>query len=106
MDCTATCTPADGSDTAEAPTEDWSALIAELTDVHDMSQSQIAAYCDCGQTTISDLLRRDTKDPRWRIGERLRALRSAKRREAAEKSVSTPAPGGGAGAGLAAAAGG
>lgn len=71
-----------------------------------MSQQQIAGHCQCGQTTISDLVRRDTKDPRHRIGEALRELRAAKRREAAEKAVAAPAPGVGAAGGMSAAAGG
>lgn len=87
MDCTAIAGPTEATTFSGVPLEDWSALVMELTDVHGMSQRQIAGYCVCGQSAISELARGETKDPRHRIGEALRALRVLKRREASEKAV-------------------
>jgi predicted transcriptional regulator len=94
MDCTATAAPPDDLD---APLEDWSALVTELSDQHGMSQREIGAFCGCGQTAISELARKVTNDPRHRIGERLKDLRTAKRSEAAKKAVAPAAPSIGAG---------
>ena len=52
---------------------DWKLLIAELR-AHGLSQPQIAAACDCGQATISDLASGKTDDPRHSLGQALRAL--------------------------------
>lgn len=105
MDCTATPPPSTVPGDPKAPLEDWSALIAELVG-YGLSQQEIAAHCHCGQPAISDLARGETKDPRHRVGERLRALRTTKRSEAAKKTVAAALPSGGAAGGLAIAAGG
>lgn len=99
MDCTAIPPVAGAALPTGEPLEDWGALISELLDNHGMSQPQIAAFCHCSQSTVSDLARGETKDPRHRIGEALRALRMLKRREAAEKAVPLAAPANGADAG-------
>ncbi len=51
----------------------WKSLIADLL-ANGLSQPQIAVICECGQATISDLARGDTKDPRDSLGQALRAL--------------------------------
>jgi hypothetical protein len=92
MACTATSATADAPAPRNAPLEDWSALVTELTEKHGMSQREIATFCSCGQSAVSELARRVTTDPRHRIGEALKALRAAKRLQAAQKSVSPAAP--------------
>lgn len=42
---------------------------------------QIAAICDCGQTTISDLLKGTTTDPKFALGQQLIVLSKASDRE-------------------------
>lgn len=54
---------------------DWKLLIAELRD-GGLSQPQIAALCNCAQATISDLASGTTREPRWPLGQALRALRA------------------------------
>lgn len=39
-----------------------------------LTQSQIATACGCGQSTISELYRGFTQDPRWSLGQSLLAL--------------------------------
>lgn len=51
----------------------WKNLIADLQ-ARGLSQPQIAAACECGQATISDLARGRTEDPRDSLGQALRAL--------------------------------
>ena len=51
----------------------WSNVISELQ-AAGWSQPQIAAECGCAQSTISDLARGSTKDPRYTIGEKLKQL--------------------------------
>lgn len=57
---------------------DWKLLIAELQSL-EMTQAQIAAACNCGQSTVSELAKGVTKDPRHSIGEALRKLLLEKR---------------------------
>ena len=52
---------------------DWKSLIADLQR-HGYTQPQIAAVCGCGQATISDLAKGNTKEPRHSLGEALRRL--------------------------------
>jgi transcriptional regulator with XRE-family HTH domain len=61
---------------------DWKTLIAELIAMG-MTQPEIAARCGCGQTTISELYRGVTHEPRHSLGEKLRKLHTSKRRGAA-----------------------
>ena len=76
---------------------DWTALISELQSLG-MTQQQMASNCRCGQSTISELAKGVTKDPRHSIGQALLRLLEAKRREAAEKGIAPPAPAAGASA--------
>ena len=52
---------------------DWKLLIADLR-AHGLSQPQIAARCNCGQATISDIASGKTTDPRHSLGQALREL--------------------------------
>lgn len=54
----------------------WKSLIADLR-AKGMSQPQIAAACNCGQATISDLASGKTDDPRYSLGQALQALHVA-----------------------------
>lgn len=75
---------------------DWKLLIAELQGFG-LSQGAIAGECGCGQSTISELAKGVTKDPRHSIGEKLRQLAKTKREEAAaadaEQDSGAPATG-------------
>lgn len=46
----------------------WPQIINALVDDAGLTQPEIAKLCDCGQSTISDLLRGNTKDPRTSTG--------------------------------------
>lgn len=61
---------------------DWVSFMAELQGFG-LSQQEIAEWCGCGQSTISDLARGDAKDPRDSLGQRLRTLMLMKRAERA-----------------------
>jgi transcriptional regulator with XRE-family HTH domain len=52
---------------------DWKQLIAEIQ-ARGLSQQQIATKCKCTQSTISDLASGTTGQPRYSLGEALRAL--------------------------------
>jgi hypothetical protein len=52
---------------------DWTKLLSAIV-ASGMSQPQVAAACQCGQSTISFVLRGLTKDPRSSLGFRLIAL--------------------------------
>jgi transcriptional regulator with XRE-family HTH domain len=52
---------------------DWTKLIAEIQE-RGLSQPQIAAKCECAQSTVSDLASGTTKEPRHSLGEALKAL--------------------------------
>lgn len=56
----------------------------EITDA-EFTQQDIAAYCECGQSTISDLFRGVTKQPSYQVGERLVAMRNGIEKKAAPK---------------------
>jgi transcriptional regulator with XRE-family HTH domain len=62
---------------------DWKLLIAELQK-RGFTQPEIAARCDCGQATISDLASGNTKEPRHSLGESLRRLHKSKARPKAK----------------------
>jgi hypothetical protein len=49
-------------------TINWSEIIGELVERGGLTQPEIAKLCDCGQSTISDLLRGNTLDPRTSTG--------------------------------------
>lgn len=51
----------------------WPTIIRGLTDAG-LTQPDIARLCGCGQSTISDLLRGTTNDPRTSTGLRLLGL--------------------------------
>lgn len=63
---------------------DWTKLIAEIQKCG-LSQPQIAAKCECAQSTISDLASGTTKEPRHSLGEALRALHYEKISEKANR---------------------
>lgn len=63
---------------------DWKKLISEIIE-SGLTQVEIAKVVACGQTTISELLRGETKDPRSSVGLALIAL--AKARGVAVKEV-------------------
>jgi len=52
---------------------DWKSAIASLQG-RGLTQPQIAAWCGCGQSTISELAVGRTKDPRDSTGQALRSL--------------------------------
>jgi len=58
----------------------WSQLISSIQK-RGLSQTQIAEICDCGQVTISDLLKGTTKEPRFTLGQKLIVLSRASGRE-------------------------
>lgn len=60
---------------------DWKNLIAELI-ANGMTQPEIAARCGCGQTTVSELARGVTTEPRYTLGEKLKKLHAERRRAA------------------------
>lgn len=49
---------------------DWKTIILGLS-ASGLTQAEIAKYCGCGQSTISELLRGEIRDPAYRIGSRL-----------------------------------
>ena len=51
----------------------WSKLIQELVS-QGLTQTQIADYCQTGQSHISSLLKGTRKSPSWQLGESLREL--------------------------------
>ena len=65
----------------------WKTLIAELI-ASGMTQAEIAARCGCKQTTVSELFRGITTDPRYALGEKLKKLHAAKKRSANRQPVS------------------
>lgn len=52
---------------------DWKELIGDLL-ATGLTQRQLAALCNCGQSTIADIHRGATGEPKHALGERLRAL--------------------------------
>lgn len=46
----------------------WPEIIRALVDKAGLTQPEIARLCGCGQSTISDLLRGNTTDPRTSTG--------------------------------------
>lgn len=55
----------------------WAEIIRKLV-AEGMTQPQIAEACDCGQSTISDMVRGKTTDPRTSLGLRLLTLARSK----------------------------
>lgn len=56
---------------------DWPRILRALL-AAGMTQPEIAKACDCGQSTISDMLRGKTTDPRTSLGLRLLTLGSCR----------------------------
>lgn len=65
---------------------DWKNLIGDLLDAG-MTQQEIAERCGSKQSTISEIYRGDTLDPRYALGVKLKRLHSAKKRSLAKKST-------------------
>lgn len=63
---------------------DWKTLIENLT-AKGWKQQQIADYCGCEQSVISDLATGKTKNPRFSTGQAL--IKMGKRKAPAEKAV-------------------
>lgn len=66
---------------------DWKNLITDLCAMG-WTQQTIAAHCKCGQTTISELQRGISNEPRYALGAKLKELyraelRKTKRRQPA-----------------------
>jgi transcriptional regulator with XRE-family HTH domain len=58
---------------------DWQSLIADLKS-RNLTQHDIAAFCKCKQSTVSDLSRGITKRPNFELGQALIALHKSKRK--------------------------
>ncbi len=69
---------------------DWKTTITEIASTG-LTQKQIAAYCDCGQSNISDLLLGKVKSPSYDLGDKLLRLRRRRRRKLARapKTIKT-----------------
>lgn len=67
---------------------DWKLLIAELTQAG-FSQQQIAAACNCGQASISELATGKTVNPSYSLGVNLTSFHKKKVRK---KQPDLPAP--------------
>lgn len=52
----------------------WPQIIRALVETAGLTQPEIARLCGCGQSTISDLLRGNTTDPRTSTGLMLLSL--------------------------------
>lgn len=65
----------------------WTEIIGALVSDAGLTQPEIAKLCGCGQSTISDLLRGHTTDPRTSTG--LMLLTLAKQRGIDVPSVSS-----------------
>lgn len=55
----------------------WTNIISDLS-VIGMTQKEIADYCDCGQSTISDIFTGGIKTPSYSLGVRLISLHTQK----------------------------
>lgn len=66
-------------------TMDWKKLISELM-ASGMKQGEIGEAVGLSQAAISELATGQTKDARWRAGERLRALHRRRIRSTAPKA--------------------
>jgi hypothetical protein len=69
---------------------DWTVVISELSGTFGMSQPEMAAACQCGQSTISGLATGVTKDPRHSTGVKLLKLLDEKRAAAAASAEALP----------------
>jgi len=58
----------------------WQKLIADLQQ-RGFSQAQIAVLCGCGQTTVSDLCKGKTDEPRHKLGQQLISLQKKSDKE-------------------------
>ena len=67
---------------------DWKRLIAELKDFG-LSQIEIAHHCHCSQTSVSELSRGLVVDPRFSLGDALKALRARYPKDPAPRAPGT-----------------
>lgn len=51
----------------------WTNIITKLSDAG-VTQKEIAQHCGCGQSTISEILRGEIKNPAYSIGSKLISL--------------------------------
>lgn len=63
----------------------WADTIALIKEAG-YSQPQIAEYCKCGQSTISELATGTTKEPRYSTGQALQQLAAKAKRKLAERA--------------------
>ena len=63
----------------------WAEVISELKSLG-YTQPMVAEECGCAQSTVSDLAKGNTEDPRHSTGEALRALLIRARKEAKAKA--------------------
>lgn len=59
----------------------WQQLISDLQ-ARGWSQTQIAAHCECGQATISEIARGKNVNPSFKLGQALIALQKSRRKVA------------------------
>lgn len=52
---------------------DWAQIIKDISSTG-LRQEQIAAFCGCGQSTISDLAVKKGREPGYSLGTKLREL--------------------------------
>lgn len=58
----------------------WQSIISDLK-TRQVTQNQIAALCDCKQSSVSDLATGKTKQPGFQLGHALMSLRGTNDRE-------------------------
>lgn len=63
----------------------WVETIALLKEAG-YTQPQIAEFCKCGQSTISELATGETKEPRYSTGQALQQLAAKARRRLADRA--------------------
>lgn len=66
---------------------DWKKIITEIQHYGQLTQPQIAAKCNCGQATISDLASGNTSQPRHSLGESLLELLAKVKRKSAKREA-------------------
>ncbi len=65
---------------------DWKSTLAEIQEFGHLTQPQIAAIVGCGQATISGLMNGTTKEPRYSLGESIKALHLKVKAEASTET--------------------
>lgn len=68
----------------------WPSLIADLQ-ARNLSLTQIAALCRCGQSTLSDLKNKDGREPAFSLGQELIRLHKSSDRDLSRALAATEA---------------